>query len=1150
MDHSVNTKFSFPKQSRLAKRFAVCLFLILTGCGTEEPQHYIEEGKALFEKGDLESARVQFQNALQLDPKLADAYFRLALLDEKKEDWGGMLGNILETVAIDPKHLDGQLKLGQIFLSGGQLDKAAEQVKISLQLSPENPTALLMEASIQFRQGKKIEAMQGVERVLAKQPYLADAMGLKATILAADKQNDDAVAALKLGIEQHPDDVDLRLLKIRLEIDSKDFDEAVHDYEALIAQHPEDVGLRSSLANLLNELGRFDQAESTLREAINIYPAETELKLKLVELIGLRNGEQAEKTLKDFIAQSPKDAQLKFRLADYYVARQHLADAEVILQEIAAANEAGKDGVAAKVKLAQIALLQKNTTKVERLAEEVLNVDANNSDALFLRAGMRLNKNDADGAISDLRIVLRDRPNFEQAMILMAQASLLKGETEVAESQWRKVLEINPNNMAAMMPLAIELLKRGDYARAEEISTKAAKANNNAPAPFELLIQLKAARKDWVGARTTVDQLKRIPQAVNAAKYWEGYLAAQQGRTNEAIKDYQDVLAVQPDHLQSLVALTQLYESSGHRSDLIAYLKSFTAKNPGVTEAVDILASAYIAEKHWEDAEKTLRTASENTPDDIDLKLKLVDVIERQSESRAESTLKEFIQAQPDQVRLKFRIAAHYADLKRYPEATALLKEVVSSDAFGKEGLSAKLKLAELAWVQNDSAMAKTLLEEVILKEPRNYEALMMRASIRMAEKDINAALDDLNRVLENRPDFERALLMMAQAYELQGAMDKAEETWRRILKIQPSNLAALLPLTNQLMTRREWAQAEEIVGKAVKYNPGNSQILELNIQLRFAKKDWLGAQEAITALKKLPQAELAARMWAASLAMNQEQHDEAIQLYKEVLNKNPNVPGALLSLAQAYQKTGHQRELIAYLKSLLQKNPNLDVAYQVLAMAYATEKNWLEAEKLLQEKLKRNPKDALAYALLARLYADQGKDAEVEMTYRNGLSALGDNLQLMVERAKFYVVKRDFGKAIDAYQEIVNEFPENDEAANNLADLLVTHQADDKESIARALALVERFKDSPNAAVQDTYGWVHLKSGDLEKALPALKRAVEVAPKDAAVRYHLGAAYQQHGDTSAAISELEKSLALAQEQGVFFEIERAKALLKQLQNN
>ena len=727
--------FTFLKYS------AICLFFVLVACEEQEPEHYIKEGKVLFEQGELESARVQFQNALQLNPRLSEAYFNLALIAEKKQNWGGMLRNLLDTVATDPAHLEGQIKLGQIYLLGGEFDKAVEQAKKVLKLAPENTAGRLLQAAVQLRQGKNKEAIQEIEHVLAQQAYFANAIALKVAYLINQDSKTEAYAVLNEGIKHNPDERDLRFLKIRIDIDNKRFDDAVREYENLRVLYPKETGLSVSQVDFLFSIGRLKEAELILREVIDKQPVRVELRLKLVELIEQRDdSEEVEKVLRESILALPSESVLKFRLVDHYLAKSQFLEAESVLQEIISLTENSVDGVTAKVKLAQIALLQKNKVKMERLVEDVLNVDANQTDALLLRAGIRLNKNDTDGAITDLRIVLGNRPDSEQALILLAQANVLKGEREVAESQWRKVLAINPNNMFAIMPLTNALFKRGEY--------------------------------------------------------------------------------------------------------------------------------------------------------------------------------------------------------------------------------------------------------------------------------------------------------------------------------------------------------------------------------------------------------------------------DKAIQIYKEALNKKPDNPVALLALGQASHKAGQYDQLITYLETLLHKHPEVDTLYHTLAMAYASNEDWLEAENLLKRKLQQSAKDIKTYMLLALLYQNQGKALEAEKVYLAALDKVGENLQLMNELAKFYAFNKEFAKSIKLYEKIIEKYPDNNEAANNLADLLITHQGDNKKSEERALMLVERFQNSSNPVIQDTYGWVHLKSGNIEHAVMVLKKAVESMPEDARILYHLAEAYQQSGDSGAALIELEKSLSLVQQQGEFMEIASAKALKKQLDNN
>ncbi|MDD2761830.1 MAG: tetratricopeptide repeat protein, partial [Methylomonas sp.] len=356
--------------------------LMLSACEVEKPDRYLEEGKALFNSGDLDGARLQYRNALQLDPKLAEAYFGLALIEERQHNWLEMADKLLATVAADPAHLPGQIRLGRLYLLSGQLDKADRQAKIAVQLDSHSLDAALLAAEIEFGRGNTAGLLNRVEELLEKRPNLAGAVGLKARMLAAGGKYDEALALLAAGIEQNPGMRDLWLLKIRLEIDDHRFEQAVHDYEAVIAQTPE-ADLYGAYADLLNQIGRRHDAESVLKQAVDRMPG--------------------------------NDA-LKFRLADYYLANRRLQEAESVLRKIADDAAGPSEQALARIKLAQSALLQHNRVRVLQLAEEVLALDAANVEALLLRAGMRLDKGDAEGAVADLRIVLRERPESEQAL--------------------------------------------------------------------------------------------------------------------------------------------------------------------------------------------------------------------------------------------------------------------------------------------------------------------------------------------------------------------------------------------------------------------------------------------------------------------------------------------------------------------------------------------------------------------------------------------------------------------------------------------------------------------------------------------------------------------------------------------------------------
>src|SRR4029077_11862499 len=73
--------------------FNITLFLtacLVAGC-SRDPQvrkkKFLDKGNAYFDKGQYREAIIEYQNAIQIDSKYADAYYHLAQALMKQGDW-------------------------------------------------------------------------------------------------------------------------------------------------------------------------------------------------------------------------------------------------------------------------------------------------------------------------------------------------------------------------------------------------------------------------------------------------------------------------------------------------------------------------------------------------------------------------------------------------------------------------------------------------------------------------------------------------------------------------------------------------------------------------------------------------------------------------------------------------------------------------------------------------------------------------------------------------------------------------------------------------------------------------------------------------------------------------------------------------------
>jgi predicted Zn-dependent protease len=137
-------------------------------------------------------------------------------------------------------------------------------------------------------------------------------------------------------------------------------------------------------------------------------------------------------------------------------------------------------------------------------------------------------------------------------------------------------------------------------------------------------------------------------------------------------------------------------------------------------------------------------------------------------------------------------------------------------------------------------------------------------------------------------------------------------------------------------------------------------------------------------------------------------------------------------------------------------------------------------------------------------------------------------------------IAAKQYKAAIGQLETVLVRLPDNVLALNNLA---WSYQ---QEKDKRALATAEKAQQlaGENPTIMDTLGWILVEQNQLERAVPMLKKASELAPKAADIRGHYAAALWKKGDKPAARKELQAAMADAR----FAQTDEARNLQKQFE--
>ncbi|NJL59091.1 MAG: tetratricopeptide repeat protein [Desulfobacteraceae bacterium] len=103
--------------------FSLIAALLLCGCSSEEKKKakYFEKGKAYYEKGEYDSARIELENALKIDPKYQDALLYMGRNAVKLNDPKRAFGSYFNLERLQPDNMEAKTHLATFFFSGQKI---------------------------------------------------------------------------------------------------------------------------------------------------------------------------------------------------------------------------------------------------------------------------------------------------------------------------------------------------------------------------------------------------------------------------------------------------------------------------------------------------------------------------------------------------------------------------------------------------------------------------------------------------------------------------------------------------------------------------------------------------------------------------------------------------------------------------------------------------------------------------------------------------------------------------------------------------------------------------------------------------------------------------------------------------------------------
>jgi len=737
----------------------------------------------------------------------------------------------------------------------------------------------------------------------------------------------------------------------------------------------------------------------------------------------------------------------------------------------------------------------------------------------------------ADGKLEKARIEFADAlqiaPSDAQARYLSGRVSELLGDPRAAASMYQGAIDVNPAHLEARANLARLYLHFRSPDKALELIRPVLDKHPDDPKLLTVRAVARSQLKDNAGALSDAERAVQVaPSNEEAVSVLAGvYQGA--GQPQRALELVRAAIARVPASVALHQLLARMYLSGGEDKLAEEQLLQVVQLAPKELAPRLQLAAFYAGANRLDEAERTFEAAMAALPGSEAAGLAYTEFLATsRSPAQGEAALKELIAHDPRNYDLQLRLGALQQRAGATQEASATYRAIIAADPAGAVGVAARDRIAAIDIVAGKDVDAKLLLAEALKNNPRDNDALTLRANMSLKEGDPLAAIADLRAVLRDQPQSVPILRTLARAHLANHEPTLAEENLRSALAAAPRDLGVRVDLGEFLTRTHRTDQAIALLEETVKATPDISGTAARTalIEAYMAKPDLATARAAAEDLKTL-RPDLAIGSYLAGLiAREQKRLDDAQREFEHALQLQPAATDVLTALARLEFERGRHAQAIALVRSTVESRPGDAAAHDLLGQLYAADKDYAEAVTVLNEAVRLAPSWWLPYRNLAQAKLAAKDQAGALAIYEAGVNATEEPV-LVTELAAIYEQQGRFENAIRQYEVLHQRSPHLELAANNLAILLVTYRHD-QASLDRARDLTASFANSDVPALLDTRGWVMFKRGDVSEALSELQKASSAAPGARVILYHLGMAQLKAGLPEKARTSLEAALA------------------------
>lgn len=705
-----------------------------------------------------------------------------------------------------------------------------------------------------------------------------------------------------------------------------------------------------------------------------------------------------------------------------------------------------------------------------------------------------------------------------------------------ASIMYRRALKEDPRSGEAWYRLALTDYKLAHYSDAFKALTNTVElepANVDAKSRLAELYMVAASQeKNTERKAKNLDDAKDLADKLIAQdpKSFDGHrilgeLALTQKDAEKGVMELAAANQAKPLEPEVVVPYVQALAATNRfpEGEKIAY--QMIDKDKTFSSIYDLLFAEYAQMNRLDDAERILKLKTSNNPKNANYLLQLA--------AYYMATKK------PDQADSVFKVMT---DEKEHPDGHLLAGDFfffrarnwerarneyeAAIKAFPKDKLQYEKRIVELDATRGDNASANQLLATILKDDPKDSEAIAMRAALMLTtgnRDQINMAANDLQSLVTKSPDNPVLRFNLARALHAKNEDEQAILQLEKAIQLRPDFIKARDFVASLYMARGDNSKALKAADDIISQNNNDIQghLVRSGALLGVGDRDQ-ARKELDYIVKSFPD-NVEARYQVGYLDYIEKNYTAADAVFGKLYKDFPKDHRGLVGVTETLVAEKRIPDAITEMNKAIAAEPDRRDLKLFLANLEVVGEKYDEAVQGYQELLNKDPKNADLLFRLAESYRRKGDLNKAVDQLRLAAQAAPNNTKPLLMLAEILDGTGRAEQAQPIYEQILKIQPDHPVALNNLAYI----KAEKGVDLEEALGMVRRAqqKDPHSDEIADTLGWIYIRKNLSEDAVRVFQDLTTKEPKNPIFHYHFGMALQEKGDKTAARRELEEAL-------------------------